>query len=530
MSGLPSGSWPQIFHLPGFMKAQVGLASLLLIVQPLCAFSALQSQSNPSGQAGAAPVAEPKFRILRSVSGSKSSQAGGNFGIQDPRTVFYLPEDRQVIVYFEWEGPPGLHHLEGMWKNPEGKVVVVSGFDYEAKQRRFAGYWTLPLTEGVTPGLWALEAHVDGEVAGTHTFQITTGTHPTPVPERHPLGASEIYRKALASTVSIEALDSSGARLNFGSGFFIGKDTLLTGFEIIDGAGSARVTFPDGRRQAVEGIVSWSRLEDWMILAVASDDIPSLPLAGPNSWQVGDQCFSLDSEQEGNRTLVDGNITGQRDFPDVGNRLNLSFALTAKANGSPLLNEYGEVVGIYVHRSLLPGSASVDVMRFRFPTTMFSGAPSQERLGVPVALVHLPHPGMTPRSFSELAQKGLFTPPLVGYRDILRGTIARQVEHRGPSAEPVDEKFEFSRRDGEIVVFVHWDPKEKIKGPTFLRLYDLRGQLLGTSKARKVTMSPGHQIESWWELDISKLSPAVYRVDLVVDSDPAWRAFFRVAE
>ena len=339
MSGLPSGSGHQIFHLPGFMKAQVGLASLLLIVQPLCAFSALQSQSNPSGQAGAAPVSEPKFRILRSVSGSKSSQEGGNFVIQDPRTVFYLPEDRQVIVYFEWEGPPGLHHLEGMWKNPEGKVVVVSDFDYEAKQRRFAGYWTLPLTEGVTPGLWGLEAHVDGEVAGAHTFQITTGTHPTPVPERHPLGASEIYRKALASTVSIEALDSSGARLNFGSGFFIGKDTLLTGFEIIDGAGSVRLTFPDGRRQTVEGIVSWSRLEDWVILTVASDDIPSLPLAGPNSWQVGDQCFSLDSEQEGNRTLVDGDITGQRDFPDVGNRLNLSFALTAKANGSPLLNE-----------------------------------------------------------------------------------------------------------------------------------------------------------------------------------------------
>src|SRR5439155_1459537 len=84
MSGLPSGSWPQISRLPGFMKAQVGLASLLLIVQPLCAFSALQSQGNPSGQAGAAPVSEPKFRILRSVSGSRSSQDGGRFVIQDP--------------------------------------------------------------------------------------------------------------------------------------------------------------------------------------------------------------------------------------------------------------------------------------------------------------------------------------------------------------------------------------------------------------------------------------------------------------
>ncbi|PYV22193.1 MAG: hypothetical protein DMG24_17480 [Acidobacteria bacterium] len=61
-------------HLPRFIKARVGFASLLLIAQPLCAFLALQSQGNPSGQAGAAPVSEPRFRILRSISGSKSSQ------------------------------------------------------------------------------------------------------------------------------------------------------------------------------------------------------------------------------------------------------------------------------------------------------------------------------------------------------------------------------------------------------------------------------------------------------------------------
>ena len=60
-------------HLPRFIKAHVGLASLLLIAQPLCAFLALQSQGNPSGQAGAAPVSEPKFRILRSISVSRRS-------------------------------------------------------------------------------------------------------------------------------------------------------------------------------------------------------------------------------------------------------------------------------------------------------------------------------------------------------------------------------------------------------------------------------------------------------------------------
>src|SRR5574337_1279729 len=110
------------------------LRKLLLIAMALhCTLATAQQTSTPPGQiTGGVQAAEPKFRLVRSVSGSKGAQQGGRYVIQDPRTVFYIPEDRQVIVYFEWEGPIGLHRFEGLWKNPESKVAVLSDFWYEA--------------------------------------------------------------------------------------------------------------------------------------------------------------------------------------------------------------------------------------------------------------------------------------------------------------------------------------------------------------------------------------------------------------
>ena len=146
--------------------------------------------------------------------------------MEDPRSVFYLPEDKQVMIYFEWEGPTGQHHFEGFWKNPEGKVVVLSDFAYEAKQKRFAGYWTLPLTDAMNPGMWLLEAHVDGELAGTYNFQVTVAPRPPLPPPRPVLTPADLYKQLLAATVSVERFDGQQRRVGVGSGFIVGGNLI----------------------------------------------------------------------------------------------------------------------------------------------------------------------------------------------------------------------------------------------------------------------------------------------------------------
>jgi len=92
--------------------------------------------------------------------------------MSDPRTTFFVPDDRQVIVYFEWEAPRGTHHCEGTLRGPNGQLSVMSSFDYPAMQTRFGGFWTVPLLENTTAGVWIFDSRVDGESAGTLNFEI----------------------------------------------------------------------------------------------------------------------------------------------------------------------------------------------------------------------------------------------------------------------------------------------------------------------------------------------------------------------
>ena len=107
------------------MMATAKWVSLGIVMAGALAIAQGQSQQ-AQGQTG-------QFRVVQSGSGSKGEQHGDDFVMSDPRTTFRYPGDKQVIVFFEWEGPTGVHHFEGTWRSPDGKVASVSDFDYEAK-------------------------------------------------------------------------------------------------------------------------------------------------------------------------------------------------------------------------------------------------------------------------------------------------------------------------------------------------------------------------------------------------------------
>ncbi|MBZ5727782.1 MAG: hypothetical protein LAP87_22640 [Acidobacteriia bacterium] len=60
----------------------------------------------------ASPVED--FRLIRSVSGPSGKVDGPKFVFDEVRTRFVHPQDKAFIVYFEWEGPAGLHVLTGL--------------------------------------------------------------------------------------------------------------------------------------------------------------------------------------------------------------------------------------------------------------------------------------------------------------------------------------------------------------------------------------------------------------------------------
>lgn len=474
---------------------------------------------------GGAVAGQPLFRVVRSVAGSKGEQQNGRYMIDDPRDVFYVPADKEVIVYFEWEGPLGNHNFEGQWKNPEGKAVVISDFSYNATTKRFGGYWTLELSNALEPGMWSLEAHVDGEATGSHSFQIVAAAKPaSDQPVRHQRAPAEIYKMALAATVTVERQDAKGQRSGIGSGFFVADGLVLTAFQVINGASRLRILLPDGRPLDADQVAIWNRWQDWALLKVDAKAPGRLERAPAGSWAVGDRCFTLDVPAEGNRVIVDEAIVGTHTFPNAGDRLNLPSLPRSAALGGPVLNEYGEVVGV-LGGSVLPGL----VVNSPFDSAAGLSPIREGSLATPINLVPATPPADAGRTLSQLT--GEFVPVLVKQPNLLYGVLSLPVKRaKGQLPTSVENKMEFSKHDSQAQVQLVWNPTEKGNAEVTLRVYDMNNTVVVTSSVTRVKFNLGQFLTSTWNLILAPLHPGTYRVDVMQNSDPIWRSYFRLTE
>jgi hypothetical protein len=455
--------------------------------------------------------------------------------MDDPRSVFTAGKDAKVIVYFEWEGPLGPHHFEGLWKSPEGKIVLISDFRYEAKAKQFSGYWTMLLSDSAPSGEWNLEARIDGEFAGSHSFVITgspsAATAPAAPPPRQPLAAADLYKEVIDATVTVEKLASDGSLLDRSSGFWVGNDTLLTAFEALDGAASLRILSPDGARAVTRQVLAWNRWRDWALLRVSRARGPFLKRAA-SSVNVGDHCVFLETGASGSR-LTDGTITGKNTFPRAGERLLIASAASATSIGGPLVDEFGDYVGV-MGGTILPGASAMKMLDlFGERPSSKGGTIIYENGAMAVSISQMPEvfPSSAETSLEELNRRGEFLTPitksgLVGFAQL---AVATGKGANRPSV-PREYRSIFSRREGRATVSVNWQPTSKAKGKAVLRVFNSDNQKVAESKPQNLSLSPGNSLTSSWDVPLENLPPAIYRADLLFEEQTVWRDFFRVTD
>jgi trypsin-like peptidase len=501
-----------------------------------CIAPALAQNPNPSGSSSPAnAVVGSQFRALRSISGSSGHEVNGRFVMDDPRSVFTAGKDGKVIVYFEWEGSVGPHHFEGLWKSPEGKIVLISDFRYEAKAKQFSGYWTMLLSDSAPSGEWNLEARIDGEFAGSHSFLITglpsAATLPPAPPPRQPLAAADLYKHVMDATVTLEKLASDGSVLNRSSGFWVGKDTILTTFEALDGAASLRVLSPDGTRAAISQVLAWNRWQDWALLNVPRAKGAFLKRA-PNLASVGDHCVFLETDASGSR-LTDGTITGKNTFPRGGDRFLVNSAASATSIGGPLLDEFGDYVGV-IGGTVVPGVSAMkmlDLMREGPSSKTDIITYENGAMAVPISQVPEVSASSAETSLEELGRRGEFLAPITKSGLIGFAQLAVSTGKAGNRSNvPREYRSVFSRREGHATVFVNWQPTRKAKGKAVLQVFNSDNRKVAESKPQDLSLSPGNFLASSWDVSLGNLTPAVYRVDLLFGEQTVWRDFFRVTD
>ena len=463
--------------------------------------------------------------MLRATAGTKGTEQHGRFFISDPRTVFHLIDDHKVIVEFEWDGPVGPHKFEGLWKDPSGKVVIVSDFQFETKTTPFAGYFTMLMDEDATTGIWTIDSRIDGQTAGSYSFEIIAGAGTTPVPTaRIPLNSTDIYRVAQAATAFVEKMDTHGKEFGRGSGFSLGSGRVLTTFGNIDGASELRLVFGGGQTINTTQVIAWNRLQDWAVLKVDAPGIPALKLAPEKSWSVGQHIYSLGTSPAGGRTILDGGIVGDTTQPEAGERLTLSFVFNSISVGGPILNEFGDVVGMLGGLSF-PGAG--DSSPNAIPSSGSFAAPAAA-LAVPTELIRIPPADQSSSTLADLAGKGLFIAPLQAQDQVGYGALALGLDSKGPQAWPRDTRDRFSHSDGKMMVFINWTPKTKYKGVATLRFYDVNNKELAQSQPTNVNIRPGQFTSTSWTVPLSSFAAGTYRADICLGDAPAWREYFRV--
>lgn len=497
------------------------------LLVPLLNILTLASSAWGWQQAGGVPATGPKVRLARSVAGSKGETRGGSYVILDPRTTFYVPDDRQVIVYFEWEAPKGTHHCEGTVKGPNGQLAVMSSFDYPATQTKFGGFWTIPLLENSSAGLWTFESRVDGEFAGELRFEIVSARRPADAAkEEAPPTPAEIYNRAVAAVALVEKLGEKGQPLGAGSGFLLGDNSLVTSFHVIDGAHQLRIQFSDGTRIQTESVTAWNRRQDWAILKVDAGKIPKLTLAASKSWSIGDHCYWLDTKTDGGRVIADGQIVGKESREGWGDRVSLSNTFNTAATGGPLLDERGEILGF------LGGSLpEILVPRIFTDLQASSGGSATYAItgsAVPISMIS-PTNG-NPATLQALWDGGQFTPPVTAARNVSFGMMTRGKPEKGKVPFAKEMKAEFTREDSSATILVSLQAMEGLKTTAELRVYDVDNRLTSKVEPVKISLRRGESVERYWSFSPGTMHPGVYRADVLLGDTVAWRTFFRISE
>lgn len=194
-------------------------------------------------------------------------------------------------------------------------------------------------------------------------------------PQAGGLSLQEIYGKAIDSVVSISCTLSGST--SSGSGVVIDREGyLITNCHVVDGATSIRVRLTDERVFSAL-VVGMDRLSDLAVLYIPANDLTPAEFGDSTVIRVGDSVAAIgDPLGESLRgTMTDGIISAINRNVTTGGRtmtlLQTNAALNSGNSGGPLLNCFGQVIGINTMKiGTFVDTAGVEGIGFAIPSVV----------------------------------------------------------------------------------------------------------------------------------------------------------------
>ena len=209
----------------------------------------------------------------------------------------------------------------------------------------------------------------------------SSGIQLSPSPESVPnisqeggLSYQEIYVKAIDSVVSVVCQLDGGS--SSGTGVVMtGDGYIVTNAHVVEGAKSITVGLTDGREFTAR-LVGADSFSDLAVLYISATDLTAAEFGDSSVLRVGDAVAAignpLGTELWG--SMTPGIVSGvNREITTGGRTMNLiqtNAALNSGNSGGPLLNCYGQVVGINTMKmGDSMSAAGVEGLGFAIPST-----------------------------------------------------------------------------------------------------------------------------------------------------------------
>jgi len=163
-------------------------------------------------------------------------------------------------------------------------------------------------------------------------------------PPRARLTPKQMVERSKPAIVRIEVFGAGGRGI--GTGFAIAKDGLIvTNFHVIQGVARARVVLHDGSEYDVDRVVAIDEAHDLVVIGIAKGDMMVLEIGDSEAVSAGDPVFAIGNPLGADYTISDGLISAVRQFDEL-TMLQISAPISQGSSGGPLLNHYGEVIGV----------------------------------------------------------------------------------------------------------------------------------------------------------------------------------------
>ncbi len=170
------------------------------------------------------------------------------------------------------------------------------------------------------------------------------------LPQEGGLSLQEIYTKVSPSVVSITAQTASGT--SCATGIILSEDGyLVTNEHVIAGVTSVEATLNSGAVYPA-AVVGQDEVSDLAVLHIQAEGLTPAELGDSTKLRVGDAVCAIGDPlgQKLRGTMTDGIVSAiNRDLSVGGRQMTLiqtNAALNAGNSGGPLINCYGQVVGI----------------------------------------------------------------------------------------------------------------------------------------------------------------------------------------